>query len=127
LGKTEFEGRPAVSERQFTGVVRAGQVQFDTPLDLPDGTAVRVTPTPPPADAGVTPWSDRPPLPDIEFMTEEEQDGSPEEVARWIALERSLPGLPESAAKFFEPTDWDREVGRISAEAVHNSPDYELP
>ncbi len=111
----------------FQGVVRNGQVVLDSPLDLPDGAAVSVTPTPRPEDAELAPWPDRPPLPDIEFMTEGEQDGSPEEVARWVALEESLPGLPESEAKSFEPTDWDREVGRMSAEAILTPPDYDLP
>lgn len=32
-----------MAQTEFQGVVRSGQVVFDTPLDLPDGTAVTVS------------------------------------------------------------------------------------
>jgi hypothetical protein len=80
-----------------------GQVVLDGRADWPEGCRLIVK-----EDS----------LPDIDFMTEDEQSNDPVAIQRWIDDLRSIPALTEDPTEEAAHSAWNAEMKRFNVEAV---------
>ncbi len=58
------------------------------------------------------------PLPQIDFMTEEEQSDVPEAIQQWIDDLRAIPPVPDNSAAEADRIAWDKKLSEFNIETI---------
>jgi hypothetical protein len=85
---------------------KGGQVVLEGHADWPEGRRLIIR---------------EEPLPEIEFMTEDEQSDDPEAIQQWIDDLRTIPPVPENPAKEAERQAWEEKMRSFNIEAVRKA------
>lgn len=89
-----------------------GQIVPDGPISWPDGSRLVIHPEL---------------VPEIEFMTEDEQADDPESIARWIAAFDAIPLLPMTSQEEADMIAWREKVRAFNIEAVRRQMEEGIP
>jgi hypothetical protein len=89
-----------------------GQIVPDGPVDWREGSRLVIS---------------EESLPELEFLTEEQQSDDPESVQRWIDDLRAIPPLPMTPEQEADLLTWKQKVKEFNLEAVRRQMEEGIP